>query len=183
MIIIDFRFSQEQSESGIHFLNTSSVLQLLKHSKMSLLLSEVGHLVLYCIVQCRELRPYPEELDNNWFYPASAPALSFHQVCTCFCLISCDCRCNCFVYPRSCSGVFTRLKLRALLPRRRRTTTILLLTTGIMLTHSLGSVGCTFIYAVIRWRFVNQKWQFFCANFSETYAWILCKQADYELQV
>ena len=43
-----------------------------------------------CIVQCRELRSYPEELDNNWFYPASALALSFHQVCTCFCLISCE---------------------------------------------------------------------------------------------
>jgi len=69
---------------------TSSVLQLLKHSKMPLLLPEVRHLVLHCIVQCRELCPYPEELDNNWFYPASAPALSFHQVCTCFCLISCE---------------------------------------------------------------------------------------------
>ena len=46
--------------------------------------------VLHCIVQCRELCPYPEELDNNWFHPASAPALSFHQVCTCFCLISCE---------------------------------------------------------------------------------------------
>ena len=79
VIIIDFRFSQEQSESGIHFLNTSSVLQLLKHSKLSLLLCEVEHWVLHCIVQCRELRPYPEELDNNWFYPASAPVLSFHQ--------------------------------------------------------------------------------------------------------
>jgi len=51
--IIDFRFHQEQSESGIHFLNTSSVLQLLKHSKIPLLLSEVGHWV------------HPEELDNN----------------------------------------------------------------------------------------------------------------------
>jgi len=90
MIIIDFRFSQEQSESRIHFLNTSSVLQLLKHSKMPLLLPEVGHWVLHCIVQCRELRLYPEELDNNWFYPASAPALLFYQVCTCFCLISCE---------------------------------------------------------------------------------------------
>ena len=25
-----------------------------------------------------------------WGKPASAPALSFHQVCTCFCLISCE---------------------------------------------------------------------------------------------
>ena len=88
--IVDFRVSQEQSESGIHFRNTSSVLQLLKHSKMPLLLPEVGHWVLHCTVQCRELRPYPEELDNNWFYPASAPALSFQQVCTCFCSISCE---------------------------------------------------------------------------------------------
>ena len=45
-----FSFSQEQSESGIHFLNTSPVLQLLKHSKMPLLLPEVGHWVLHCIV-------------------------------------------------------------------------------------------------------------------------------------
>jgi len=28
-------------------------------------LSDVGHWVLHCIVQCMELRPYPEELDNN----------------------------------------------------------------------------------------------------------------------
>ena len=33
-----------------------------------------------------------------------------------------DCRCNCFVYPRSCSRVFTWLKLRALLPRRTKIT-------------------------------------------------------------
>ena len=33
-----------------------------------------------CCTVYRELRPYPEELDNNWFYPASAPVLSFHQV-------------------------------------------------------------------------------------------------------
>ena len=46
--------------------------------------------VLRCILQCGELHPYPEELDNNWFYPASAPALSFHQVCTRLCLISCE---------------------------------------------------------------------------------------------
>jgi len=32
---------------------------------MPLLLPEVGHWVLHCIVQCRELRPYPEELDNK----------------------------------------------------------------------------------------------------------------------
>ena len=43
--------------------------------------------VLYSVGSCA---PYREELDNNWFYPASAPALSFHQVCTCFCLISCE---------------------------------------------------------------------------------------------
>jgi len=30
-------------------------------------LYEVEHWVLHCIVQCRELRPYPEELDNNCF--------------------------------------------------------------------------------------------------------------------
>ena len=35
-----------------------------------------------------------------------------------------DYRCNCFVYPRSCSGVFTWLKLRALLPTRRSNGTV-----------------------------------------------------------
>ena len=32
----------------------------------------------HCIVQCGELRPYPEELDNNWFYPASVVPSSLH---------------------------------------------------------------------------------------------------------
>ena len=40
-------------------------LTTIEHSKMPLLLPEVGHWVLHCIVQCRQLRPYPEELDNN----------------------------------------------------------------------------------------------------------------------
>ena len=55
MIIIDFRFSQEQSESGIHFLNTSSVLQLLKHSKSHYycLTLDTGYsTVLYSVGSC-----------------------------------------------------------------------------------------------------------------------------------
>jgi len=128
VIIIDFRFfSRTVREWNTLPEHIVSLTTILKHSKMPLLLSEVVHWVLHCIVQCRELRglrPYPEEPDNNWFYPASAPALSFHQVCTCFCLISCEPIVAATVLSTLAhapdSGVFTWLKLRALLPRKRR---------------------------------------------------------------
>ena len=42
--------------------------------------------VLYSVGSCA--RTQRSWTINNWFYPVSAPALSFHQVCTCFCLIS-----------------------------------------------------------------------------------------------
>ena len=73
--------------------------------------------VLHCIVQCRELRPYPEELGRGICTFTVIPS-SWHLFL--FDFLWADCHCNCFVYPRSCSGVFTWLKLRALLPRRRR---------------------------------------------------------------
>ena len=78
---------------------------------------------LHCIVQCREIALLPR--SRSWTITEfilhlhlHCRSIKFHLFL--FDFLWADCRCNCFVYPRSCSEVFTWLKLSALLPRRRR---------------------------------------------------------------
>ena len=134
------RFSPEPFETGIHYHNELLNSVLLKLSNKPSTLLEVGHRVLHCILQCREQRPYLEELNDDFNLHLHLHYCSIKMLYQAATLVSAA------LYHHSCPEVFILLKLWALSQRRRWHLTVVCL--PLTFTH-LYSFTHSLIYHLI----------------------------------